>query len=171
MKHKRKSLKTCIKEKYFLFLQADLKHKKMGIYKYQAEIDALIQQGLKMPEVVKPNDLKGFRFVFSTDMSKSYLPNYIMKPQRAIMNGQRKVDVGGYALSCFTEKDKAIKFYHLLAKNMRNIYKVIGDRISSGIVTNKDGNITTPASNGHYNLFEFPSCDLSKTFKLEEGKL
>ena len=32
----------------------------MGIYKYQAEIDALIQQGLKMPEVVKPNDLKGF---------------------------------------------------------------------------------------------------------------
>lgn len=49
-------------------------------------------------------------------MSKSYLPNYIMKPQRAIMNGQRKVDVGGYALSCFTEKDKAIKFYHLLAK-------------------------------------------------------
>ena len=143
----------------------------MGIYKYQAEIDALIQQGLKMPKVVKPNDLKGFRFVFSTDMSKSYLPNYIMKPQRAIMNGQRKVDVGGYALSCFTEKDKAIKFYHLLAKNMRNIYKVIGDRISSGIVTNNDGNITTPTSNGHYNLFEFPSCDLSKTFKLEEGKL
>ena len=41
-----------IKEKYFLFLQADLKHKKMGIYKYQAEIDALIQQGLKMPKVV-----------------------------------------------------------------------------------------------------------------------
>ena len=79
----------------------------MGIYKYQAEIDALIQQGLKMPEVVKPNDLKGFRFVFSTDMSKSYLPNYIM------------IDVGGYTLSCFTEKDKAIKFYHLLAKNMR----------------------------------------------------
>lgn len=55
-----------------------------------------------------------------------------MKPQRAIMNAQRKVDVGGYAL---------------------------------------DDNITTPASNGHYNLFEFPSCDLSKTFKLEEGKL
>ncbi len=104
----------------------------MGIYKYQAEIDALIQQGLKMPEVVKPNDLKGFRFVFNTDMSKSYLPNYIMKPQRAIMNAQRKVDVGGYAL---------------------------------------DDNITTPASNGHYYLFEFPSCDLSKTFKLEEGKL
>lgn len=131
-KHKRKRPKTCTKEKYFLFLQADLKHKKMGIYKYQAEIDALIQQGLKMPEVVKPNDLKGFRFVFSTDMSKSYIPNYIMKPQRAIMNDQRKVDVGGYAL---------------------------------------DDNITTPASNGHYNLFEFPSCDLSKTFKLEEGKL
>lgn len=143
----------------------------MGTYKYQAEIDALIQQGLKMPEVVKPNDLKGFRFVFSSDMSKSYLPNYIMKPQRAIMNGQRKVDVGGYALSCFIEKDKAIKFYHLLAKNMRNIYKTIGDSISSGIVTNNDGNITAPASNGHYNLFEFPSCDLSKTFKLEEEKL
>lgn len=143
----------------------------METYKYQAEIDALIQQGLKMPEVVKPNDLKGYRFVFSTDMSKSYLPNYIMKPQRAIMNGQRKVDIGAYALSCFTEKDKAIKFYQLLAKNMRNIYKAIGDGISSGIVTNNDGNITKPASNGHYNLFEFPLCDLSKTFKLEEDKL
>ena len=43
----------------------------MGTYKYQAEIDALIQQGLRMPEVVKPNDLKGFRFVFSSDMAKS----------------------------------------------------------------------------------------------------
>ena len=103
----------------------------METYKYQAEIDALVQQGLKMPEVVKPIDLKGYRFVFSTNMSKSYLPNYIMKPQRAIMNGQRKVDIGGYALSCFTEKDKAIKFYQLLAKNMRNIYKAIGDGISS----------------------------------------
>ena len=171
MKTQKKKPKNLQKREIFLIFATDLKHKKMGIYKYQAEIDALIQQGLKMPKVVKPNDLKGFRFVFSTDMSKSYLPNYIMKPQRAIMNGQRKVDVGGYALSCFTEKDKAIKFYHLLAKNMRNIYKAIGDSISSGIVTNKDGNITTPASNGHYNLFEFPSCDLSKTFKLEEGKL
>lgn len=72
---------------------------------------------------------------------------------------------------CKDDMDKAIKFYHLLAKNMRNIYKAIGDSISSGIVTNNDGNITTPTSNGHYNLFEFPSCDLSKTFKLEEGKL
>ena len=54
---------------------------------------------------------------------------------------------------------------------MRNIYKAIGDGISSGIVANNDGNITIPASNGHYNLFEFPLCDLSKTFKLEEDKL
>ena len=143
----------------------------MGTYKYQAEIEALIRQGLKMPEVVKPNNIKGFRFVFRTDLSKSYLPNYIMKPQRAIINGQRKVDIGGYALSCFTQKDKAIKFYHLLSKNMRNISKAIGDGISSGIVTNEDGNITIPASNGHYNLFEFPSCDLSKTFTLEEDEL
>lgn len=143
----------------------------MGTYKYQAEIDALVQQGLKMPEVVKPNDQKGFRFVFRTNLGQSYLPNYIMKPQRAIINGQRKVDIGGYALSCFTQKDKAIKFYHLLAKNMRNIAKAIGDGISSGIVTNTDGNITTPTSNGHYNLFEFPSCDLSKTFNLEEDEL
>ena len=29
----------------------------METYKYQAEIDALVQQGLKMPEVVKPNIL------------------------------------------------------------------------------------------------------------------
>lgn len=62
------------KREKFLIFAADLKHKKMGIYKYQAEIDALIQQGLKMPEVVKPNDLKGFRFVFSTDMSKKLHP-------------------------------------------------------------------------------------------------
>lgn len=143
----------------------------MVTYKYQAEIDALIQQGLRMPEVVKPNDLKGFRFVFRTNLDKSYLPNYIMKPQRAIMNGQRKVDIGGYALSCFTQKDKAVNFYHLLAKNMRNISKAIGDGISSGVITNTDGNVTTPSSNGHYNLFEFPVCDLSKTFNLEEDEL
>ena len=124
-----------------------------------------------MPEVVKPNDLRGFRFVFRNNLDKSYLPNYIMKPQRAIINnGQSKVDVGGYALSCFTQKNKAVKFYHSLSKNMRNISKAIGDGISSGIVTNTDGNITNPTSNGHYNLFEFPACDLSKTFSLEEGE-
>ena len=66
-------------------------------------------------------------------MSKSYLPNYIMKPQRAIMK---------------LHKEKLMLVDMLL-----------------------DDNITTPASNGHYNLFEFPSCDLSKTFKLKEGKL
>lgn len=93
----------------------------METYKYQAEIDALIQQGLKMPEVVKPNDLKGYRFVFSTDMSKSYLPNYIMKPQRAIMNGQRKVDIGGYALSCFTEKIKLLSSISYLLKYEEHI--------------------------------------------------
>ena len=49
--------------------------------------------------------------------------------------------------------------------------KAVEDGISSGIVTNNNGNITTPTSNGHYNLFEFPLCDLSKTFKLEEDKL
>ena len=88
----------------------------MGIYKYQAEIDALIQQGLKMPKVVKPNDLKGFRFVFSTDMSKSYLPNYIMKPQRAIMNGQRKVDVGGYGSVLLYRKGQSHQVLSLTCK-------------------------------------------------------
>ena len=40
------------------------------------------------------------------------------------------------------------------------------------LIERKDyGNITIPASNGHYNLFEFPLCDLSKTFKLGEDKL
>lgn len=140
----------------------------MEQYKYQAEINALIQQGLKMPLVVKPNNLKGFRFTFKNDIGKSYLPNYIMKPQRAIIANQRKVDIGGYALSCFTDKGKAIKFYHLLAKSMRNIPKSIGDSISSGNISNTDGNITVPSANGHFNLFEFPSCDLSNTFRLEE---
>lgn len=124
-----------------------------------------------MPNVVQPNYIKGFRFVFRNNPDNSYLPNYIMKPQRAIINGQRKVDVGGYALSCFTHKDKAVRFYYSLAKNMRNISKAIGDGLSSGIVSNTDGNITNPADNGHYNLFEFPSCDLSKTFSLEEDEL
>lgn len=121
-----------------------------------------------MPNVVKPNNLEGFRFTFKNDIGKSYLPNYIMKPKRAIIDGQRKVDIGGYALSCFTDKTKAITFYHILAKNMRNISKAIGDSVSYGHISNDDGNITIPSSNGHFNLFEFPACDLSKTFKLEE---
>ena len=39
--------KNLHKREIFLIFAADLKHKKMEIYKYQAEIDALIQQGLK----------------------------------------------------------------------------------------------------------------------------
>lgn len=52
MKTQKKKPKNLHKREKFLIFAADLKHKKMGIYKYQAEIDALIQQGLKMPEVV-----------------------------------------------------------------------------------------------------------------------
>ena len=46
-KTQKKKAKNLHKREIFLIFAADLKHKKMEIYKYQAEIDALIQQGLK----------------------------------------------------------------------------------------------------------------------------
>lgn len=82
----------------------------MEQYKYQAEINALIQQGLKMPLVVKPNNLKGFRFTFKNDIGKSYLPNYIMKPQRAIIANQRKVTLEDMPYHALQTKEKLSNF-------------------------------------------------------------
>ncbi len=69
------------------------------------------------------------------------------------------------SLSCFTTAEKAEAFYMNLRKAFRNIATSIGDSLSEGCLANEEGRKTSTASNGHFDFYEFESCNLNKTFK------
>lgn len=55
----------------------------MKKFKYQSEIDALINKGKKMPDIFLPENKEAYRFVFCRSII-NHLPVYIQKPQRAL---------------------------------------------------------------------------------------
>lgn len=75
----------------------------------------------------------------------------------------------GYALSCFDSQQNAEKRYASLCKSFKRTPKTIGDGLSGGQLENKDGLVTTPDKiSGHFDLYEYASCDLNKIFKIIE---
>jgi hypothetical protein len=87
-------------------------------------------------------------------------------PQRMLQDmGKGKANPSLFSLSCFTTSEKAEAFYANLRKAFRNIATSIGDSLSEGCLANEDGRKTSTASNGHFDFYEFESCDLNKTFK------
>lgn len=139
----------------FIFAQND----NMKKFKYQSEIDALINQGKKMPEIFSPENKEAYRFVFCRSVI-NHLPVYIQQPQRALKD---KAVVEGYALSCFETIDAADKMQQRLAAK----FNAIGDSLCCGIIENPDGMITAPSPvSRHFELFEFENCNLSTKFKV-----
>lgn len=137
------------------------------VFKYQPEIDALIDKGAKLPLLSNPQNKYAYRFVSSTENSKNHKPVYIQNPQRAISNiDKNKLDTSGYALSCFEQEDKAIQKFNELRTNMRNIALTMGNALCSGTLNEKDGLITNSNHETHFDLYEYHGCDLSITFKI-----
>ena len=80
--------------------------------------------------------------------------------------GKGKATTSLLSLSCFTTADNAETFYSNLRKAFRNIASTIGDSLSEGCLANEDGRKASTASNGHFDFYEFESCDLNKTFQI-----
>lgn len=134
-------------------------------FKYQKEIQELISIGCKMPELHEPPVNKSYRFVFANSPERNHIPPYVMKPSRVSQGiTKEKVDVRGFALSNFESEFQATDFYNKLHKQCKNISKQIGDTLSCGEISAKDGMVTDSQQNGHFDLFESESCNLGKSF-------
>lgn len=135
-------------------------------YKYQKQIDDLLAIGCQLPELFAPEGIQACRFVFSGEGHANHIPQYMSNPKRMLQDlGKGKATPSLLSLSCFTTAEKAEAFYMNLRKAFRNIATSIGDSLSEGCLANEEGRKTSTASNGHFDFYEFESCDLNKTFK------
>ncbi len=76
------------------------------------------------------------------------------------------MSTSGFALSCFDTQLNAEESYKKIAKVNNNFSKTVGNAITSGCLVDKDGVIGSCNKNGHFDLYEYMECDLSKTFSV-----
>lgn len=135
-------------------------------YKYQSYIDALLLEGCAMPELYMPDGKESYRFIFLNDETRNHLPVCIMNPKRQLPGSQK---LAGYSLSCFADGDKAEEKYRTLQRSFKLISTAIGDGLAKGNLCNEDGAITKEnEQTSHFELFEYTTCNLNKTFTLEK---
>ena len=141
-------------------------------FKYQSQIDELLTIGCQLPELFAPNGMHACRFVFSKEGHVNHIPQYMSNPKRMLQDmGKGTATTSLLSLSCFATTEKAELFYSSLCKAFKNVYHSIGDSLSEGILTNADGKKTNTASNGHFDFYEYESCDLNKTFQVTKNLL
>lgn len=137
-------------------------------FKYLTELQKLEDQGVFLPQLHTPESKLAFRYVFSKKPEKNHLPVYIQKPQRAISAADKnKQTAAGYALSCFENEEKAFEKYNEYRSHSPKIMNTLGDALSTGIIDNTDGLITTANKDSHFELFEFSTCNLSEKFQIK----
>ena len=135
-------------------------------FKYQEQLDKLLSEGYTMPHLHEPNGMNGYRYVFVNGSDNNHKPVCIQNPSRRLPNNEK---FSGYALSCFDSQQNAEKRYAALCKSFKRTPKTIGDALSGGQLENQDGLVTTPDKiSGHFDLYEYASCDLNKIFKIIE---
>ena len=139
-------------------------------FKYQQQMDELLALGCQLPELHAPNNLQACRFAFSGEGHANHIPQYMSNPKRMLQDmGRGKVNISLLSLSCFTTMEKAETFYTNLRKAFRNVQYSIGDSLSEGCLSNDDGRMTSTATNGHFDFYEYEACDLNRTFQITKN--
>ncbi len=139
-------------------------------FKYQDQIDELLTIGCQLPELFDPNNMQACRFAFSGEEHTNHIPQYMSNPKRMLQDmGKGKATTSLLSLSCFTTAEKAEQFYTNLRRAFKNAANSIGDSLSEGRLSNEDGKKTKSAENGHFDFYEYESCDLNKTFQITKS--
>ncbi len=137
----------------------------MESFKYQNEIERLINSGLKLPVLYPPNGIESFRYVFADDNPANHKPVSILNPSRQLPD---ELKFSGYALSCYDRETAAVDRYKSLCKINKKMRLTIGDALCFGNLQNTDGMISSVnPETRHFDLFEFENCNLSQTFKIK----
>jgi len=138
-------------------------------YKYQKQIDELLEAGCKLPTLYPPNGMEACRFAFSDANHQNHVPQYMTNPKRMLQDvAKGKATTSLLSLSCFTTSEKAETFYSNLRKAFRNISVSVGDSLSEGKLSNDDGVKTVSGENGHFDFYEYEGCDLNNTFQITQ---
>lgn len=141
-------------------------------YKYRKELDELLAVGCQLPTLHVPNNMHAYRFASSQEGFHNHIPQYISNPKRMLQDiSKGNANTSLISLSCFDTAPHAESFYENLRKAFKNISNSIGDSISEGNLKNEDGLITTPASNGHFDFYEYAGCDLNKSFVITKNMI
>lgn len=128
------------------------------IYKYQKEIDELLADGkVTMPELFPIEHMISYRYVYKNDPQNSNLPVYVSNPKRRLKNKTIK----GYALSCYTDAEKAEEKFYSILDSCQNFRKTGGDALADCELDKNDGMISELGENTHFSLFEYASCNLN----------
>ena len=139
-------------------------------FKYQKQIDELLAMGCQLPELFAPNNMDACRFAFSEKGHANHVPQYMSNPKRMLQDmGKGKANISLLSLSCFTTAEKAETFYTNLRKSFKNVQYSIGDSLSEGNLSNEDGRKTSVETNGHFDFYEYETCDLNKTFQITKS--
>lgn len=137
------------------------------LFKYQSLIDQLLARECHLPMLSQPNDINACRFAFAEGGHPNHIPQYVSNPRRMLQDmGKNSASTSLLALSCFTTSERAKAFYANLRKAFKHAASYIGDSLAEGILTNDDGMMTTPSTNGHFDFYEYEGCDLNKTFHI-----
>lgn len=136
-------------------------------FKYQRELEHLEALGYEMPPLYAPGNMEACRFASSKPGFPNHIPQYMSNPKRMLHDiASDRANTSLLALSCFDTTSKAEKFFKALLKSNQKAALSIGDSLSEGNISNQDGEVTRPAPNGHFDLYEYENCDLNKTFKI-----
>ena len=139
-------------------------------FKYQKQIDELLATGCQLPEFFAPNNMDACRFAFSEKGHANHVPQYMSNPKRMLQDmGKGKANISLLSLSCFTTAEKAETFYTNLRKSFKNVQYSIGDSLSEGNLSDEDGRKTSVETNGHFDFYEYETCDLNKTFQITKS--
>lgn len=134
--------------------------------KYSKLLKSLIDNnGVSLPEDLDyPKEEVCYRYAFKNEPLRNHLPVYVMSPKRAIKKEDSNITTSGYALSCLTTEVKAIAFFNFLKKTHKHIKKTTGDILTGGILEFEDGLVTLPCKYGHFDLYEYRTCNLNAKF-------
>ncbi len=132
----------------------------MPSFKYAAQLQALADcPASDCREATRD----AYRYVFRSRMWDSFTPVLAGQPQRALKWSDRD-RCGGWALSFFSSADVAGAIFTKLQNTSRNIHKTIGDSIALGKLQTSDGVVSTPDSDGHFELHEYAGTNLVARF-------
>jgi hypothetical protein len=119
------------------------------------------------PTDASPCTKVAFRFVHSeAEDRRNFLCPAKINPRRQFSPDKR---CDALALSLFSTREKATKFYQDLRRSNPNIYKLIGSCLSSGQLELTDGVATVERTDGHFSLWESADANLVTRFKVVEG--
>lgn len=139
-------------------------------FKYQSQIEEVQSQGLCCPpdSLLVPNNHLSYRFVFeNVNNVKNHKPPGINNPKRIIKEQDAK-KCSLYGLSCFSKERGAKQFFTNILNDIPNIYKSIGNTLSTGFIQSDNGLMSEEDTQTHFDLFEFEDCDLRKSFVHKE---